>query len=169
MPPKKTSKWITHVKSYAKANNCSYSDALSRASHSYQSGTGFLSTAHAFVKKHKIISRGANFIANSGYAGKHADTVRRVGNLAGANGYGKRRQNGKGGCISKSQVQPTPTAITDHRRATIIQALRIPTTDHVIPATRPSSRHVLSDQEAAERRARVYQIKFLQKAGLLDK
>ena len=31
MPAKKSSKWITHVKAYSKANNCSYGDAMSRA------------------------------------------------------------------------------------------------------------------------------------------
>ena len=31
MPAKQSSKWITHVKAYSKANNCSYGDAMSRA------------------------------------------------------------------------------------------------------------------------------------------
>ena len=40
MPTKKTSKWITHVKAYAKANNCSYGDAMVRARPSYKSQSG---------------------------------------------------------------------------------------------------------------------------------
>ena len=40
MPAKKSSKWITHVKAYSKANNCSYGDAMSRAKSSYQKGRG---------------------------------------------------------------------------------------------------------------------------------
>ena len=35
MPAKKTSPWIAHVKQYSKAYNCSYGDALKRASPSY--------------------------------------------------------------------------------------------------------------------------------------
>ncbi len=35
MPAKKASKWTTHVKAYAKANNCSDGDAMSRAKPSY--------------------------------------------------------------------------------------------------------------------------------------
>ena len=42
MPAKKSSKWITHVKAYSKANNCSYGDAMSRAKSSYQKGSGLL-------------------------------------------------------------------------------------------------------------------------------
>ena len=37
MPP---SKWITHVKKYAKDNNISYKEALSKASPSYKKGSG---------------------------------------------------------------------------------------------------------------------------------
>ena len=50
MPAKKSSKWITHVKAYSKANNCSYGDAMSRAKSSYQKGSG-LRSAHDWVKK----------------------------------------------------------------------------------------------------------------------
>ena len=44
---KKSSPWISHVKAYAKANNCSYGIAMSRAKSSYHgSGGGFLSNAY---------------------------------------------------------------------------------------------------------------------------
>ena len=47
MPAKQTSKWITHVKAYAKSNNCSYGDAMSRAKPSYNGkGGGIIQDAH---------------------------------------------------------------------------------------------------------------------------
>ena len=49
MPAKKSSKWITHVKAYSKANHCSYGDAMSRAKSCYQKGGG-LRSAHEWVK-----------------------------------------------------------------------------------------------------------------------
>ena len=52
MPAKNFLKWITHVKSYSKANNCSYGDAMSRAKSSYQKGGG-LRSAHDWVKNKK--------------------------------------------------------------------------------------------------------------------
>ena len=54
MPAKKASKWITHVKAYAKANKCSYGDAMSRAKSSYQKVGGLLDKArgaHDWVKQ----------------------------------------------------------------------------------------------------------------------
>ena len=62
MPAKKTPKWITHVKAYSKANNCSYGDAMSRAKPSYQKGGGIVKDAHDWLKKEKLISRGANYL-----------------------------------------------------------------------------------------------------------
>ncbi len=46
MPAKKALKWITHVKAYAKANKCSYGDAMQRAKPSYQKGGGIVNDAH---------------------------------------------------------------------------------------------------------------------------
>ena len=47
MPAKNTSTWITHVKAYAKSNNCSYGDAMSRSKPSYHGkGGGILQDAH---------------------------------------------------------------------------------------------------------------------------
>ena len=87
---KKSSPWISHVKAYAKANNCSYGDAMSRAKSSYHgSGGGFLSNAHDWVKKHKVISRGADFLVSTRIAGKHSGVVGRVGAYANKHGYGK--------------------------------------------------------------------------------
>ena len=89
MPAKKTSHWIVHVKKYSKANNCSYGDALTRARPSYHGkGGGFIQNAHDFVKKHKIISRGYNFLISSDLAGKHAGHIGRIGAIAHKNGYG---------------------------------------------------------------------------------
>ncbi len=53
MPANKSSKWITHVKAYSKANNCSYGDAMSRAKSSYQKRSG-LRSAHDWVKNYKL-------------------------------------------------------------------------------------------------------------------
>ena len=90
MPAKKTSKWITHVKAYSKANNCSYGDAMSRAKSSYKgSGGGRLADAQKWVKNHKAISSSVNWIADNGYAGKHGNLVRKIGSIAGRFGYGK--------------------------------------------------------------------------------
>ena len=90
MPAKKTSKQITHVKAYSKSNNCSYGDAMSRAKPSYHGkGGGIVQDAHDWVKKHKVISRGANFLISTGIAGKHSGVVGRVGTYAHKNGYGK--------------------------------------------------------------------------------
>ena len=90
MPANKTSKWITHVKAYAKSNNCSYGDAMSRAKPSYHvKGGGIIQDAHDWVKKHKVISRGANFLISTGIAGKHSGVVGRVGTYAHKHGYGK--------------------------------------------------------------------------------
>ena len=50
MPAKKSSKWITHVKAYSKANHCSYGDAMSRTKSSYQKGSG-LRSAHDWIKQ----------------------------------------------------------------------------------------------------------------------
>ncbi len=55
MPAKKSSKWITHVKAYSKANNCSYGDAMSRAKSSYQKGSG-LRSAHDWIKNKKLLA-----------------------------------------------------------------------------------------------------------------
>ena len=92
MPAKKSSKWITHVKAYSKANNCSYGDAMSRAKSSYQKGGGIMDTArnaNNWLKQHKVVSRGANFLVSSGIAGKHAGRIGRIGNFADKHGYGK--------------------------------------------------------------------------------
>ena len=62
MPAKQSSKWITHVKAYSKANKCSYGDAMSRAKPSYQTGGGIVKDAHDWFKKEKLISRGANYL-----------------------------------------------------------------------------------------------------------
>ena len=78
------------MKAYAKANNCSYGGATSRAKSPYHgSGGGFLSNAHNWVKKHILISRGADFLVNTGIAGKHSGVVGRVGAYANKHGYGK--------------------------------------------------------------------------------
>ena len=53
MPAKKSSKWITHVKAYSKANHCSYGDAMSRAKSSYQKGSG-LRSAHDWIKNKQL-------------------------------------------------------------------------------------------------------------------
>ena len=73
MPAKQSSKWITHVKAYSKAKNCSYGDAMSRAKSSYQKGGGIVNDAHDWLKKEKLISRGANYLLDhdlKGY-GRH--------------------------------------------------------------------------------------------------
>ncbi len=62
MTVKKASKWIMHVKSYAKANKCSYGDAMSRAKPSYQKGGGIVNDAHDWLKKEQLISRGNNYL-----------------------------------------------------------------------------------------------------------
>ncbi len=90
MPPKQTSKWITHVKAYSKTNNCSYGDAMSRANPSYRrSGGGRLADAHKWVTNNKAIRSSANWIAVNEYAGKHGNLVRKIGNIPGKYGYGK--------------------------------------------------------------------------------
>ena len=89
MPAKKTSKWITHVKAYAKANKCSYGDAMSRAKSSYQTGGGFLRNAHDYVRKHRVISRGANFLLENNLVGNHGRRIGQVRDLANKHGYGK--------------------------------------------------------------------------------
>ena len=90
MPAKKTSKWITHVKAYAKSNNCSYGDAMSRAKPSYHGkGGGIVQDAHDWVKKHKVISRGANLLIRSGLVSKHNVTIGRIGAVAHKHGYRK--------------------------------------------------------------------------------
>ena len=83
MPAKKSSKWITHVKAYSKANNCSYGDAMSRAKPSYQKGGGIVKDAHDWLKKEKLISRGANYSLDhdlKGY-GRHRQNFKRSGGL----------------------------------------------------------------------------------------
>ena len=73
-----------------KSNNCSYGDAMSRAKPSYHGkGGGIVQDAHDWVKKHKVISRGANFLISTGIAGKHSGVVGRVGTYAHKHGYGK--------------------------------------------------------------------------------
>ena len=69
MPAKQSSKWITHVKAYSKANNCSYGDAMSRAKPSYQKGGGIVKDAHDWLKKEKLISRGANYLLDHDFKG----------------------------------------------------------------------------------------------------
>ncbi len=93
MPAKKSSKWITHVKAYSKANNCSYGDARSRAKSSYQKGGGLLDTvrgAHDWVKNKKIVSRSANFLLDNNLTGNHGHRISRVRYIADKYGYGKR-------------------------------------------------------------------------------
>ena len=68
MPPKTTSKWIVHVKNYSQTHGCTYGEALIRGKTSY-SGKGQAGGAW--------------------YAGKHAGTVRKIGTVAKAFGYGK--------------------------------------------------------------------------------
>ncbi len=69
MPAKKPSKWIMHVKAYAKENKCSYSDAMSRSQPSYQKGGGIVNDAHDWLKKEKLISRGANYLLDNNLKG----------------------------------------------------------------------------------------------------
>ena len=88
MPAKKSSKWITHVKAYSKANNCSYGDAMSRAKSSYQKGSG-LRTAHDLIKNKKIVSRSANFLLDNNLVGKHGNRIGQIRDIADKYGYGK--------------------------------------------------------------------------------
>ncbi len=88
MPAKKSSKWITHVKAYSKANNCSYGDAMSRAKSSYQKGSG-LRSAHDWVKNKKIVSRSANFLLDNNLVGKHGNRIGQIRDIADKYGYGK--------------------------------------------------------------------------------
>ena len=92
MPAKKSSKWITHVKAYSKANNCSYGDAMSRAKSSYQKGSGLLDKvrgAHDWVKNKKVISRSANFLLDNNLVGKHGNRISQIRDIADKYGYGK--------------------------------------------------------------------------------
>ena len=88
MPPKKSSKFITYVKAYSKANNCSYGDAMSRAKSSYQKGSG-LRSAHDWVKNKKAISHSANFLLDNNLAGKYGNRIGPVRDIADKYGYGK--------------------------------------------------------------------------------
>ena len=69
MAAKKSSTWITHVKAYSKANNCSYGDAMSRAKSSYQNGGGIEKDAHDWLKRETLISRGANYLLDHNLKG----------------------------------------------------------------------------------------------------
>ena len=95
MPPKKskkTSKWITHVKNYSKTHNCSYGEAMTRAKPSYgrgQAGGAWYNDAHKFLKDNSGISKAADWIADKGYAGRHAGTVRKIASAARIFGMGK--------------------------------------------------------------------------------
>ena len=88
MPAKKSSKWITHVKAYSKANNCSYGDAMSRAKSSYQKGSG-LRSAHDWIKNKQIVSRSANFLLDNNLVGKHGNRIGKIRDIADKYGYGK--------------------------------------------------------------------------------
>jgi len=88
MPAKKSSKWITHVKAYSKANNRSYGDAMSRAKSSYQKGSG-LRSAHDWIKNKKIVSRSANFLLDNNLVGKHGNRIGQIRDIADKYGYGK--------------------------------------------------------------------------------
>ena len=92
MPVKKPSKWIMHVKAYAKENKCSYGDAMSRAKPSYQKGGGLLDKArgaHDWVKNKKIVSRSANFLLDNNLVGKHGNRIGQIRDIADKYGYGK--------------------------------------------------------------------------------
>ncbi len=69
MSAKKPSKWIMHVKAYAKENKCSYGDSMSRAKPSYQKGGGIVNDAHDWLKKEKLIRRGANYLLDHNLKG----------------------------------------------------------------------------------------------------
>ena len=88
MPAKKSSNWITHVKAYSKANNCSYGDAMSRAKSSYQNGSG-LRSSHDWVKHKKIVSRSANFLLDNNLVGKHGNRIGHIRDIGDKYGYGK--------------------------------------------------------------------------------
>ena len=86
-----TSPWISHCKSYSTQHGCSYKRALTLARPSYksQSGGSFLSTAHDFVKKHKLVSRGLRLLAPRT---KHTGMINTGANVAEQLGYGKKRR-----------------------------------------------------------------------------
>jgi hypothetical protein len=88
MPPIKTSKWITHVKAYSKANTCSYGDAMSGAKSSYQKGSG-LRSAHDWIKNENILSRSATFLLDNNLVGKHGNRIGQIRDITDKYGYGK--------------------------------------------------------------------------------
>ena len=78
------------MKAYAKSNNCSYGDAMSRAKPSYHGkGGGILQDAYDWVKKHKVIRRCANLLIQFGSVRKHNGTIGKIGGVAHKHGYGK--------------------------------------------------------------------------------
>jgi hypothetical protein len=66
---------------------------MTRAKSSYsgksQAGGAWYDSAKTFLKNNSVISKGADLLADSGYAGKHAGTVRKIGSVAKAFGYGR--------------------------------------------------------------------------------
>jgi len=50
--------WITHVKKYAKDNNLSYKEALSKASPSYKKGSGVCMSKNTRVAPYKVEDEG---------------------------------------------------------------------------------------------------------------
>ena len=93
MPPKKTSEWIKHVKDYSKKHNVPYGEAMKLAKPSYrvkrQAGGAWYNDAHKFLKDNSGISKAADWIADKGYAGRHAGTVRKIASAARIFGMGK--------------------------------------------------------------------------------
>ena len=89
-----TSPWISHCKAYSAQTGCGYKNALTLARPSYhkQTGGSFLSTAHDFVKKHKLVSRGLRLLAPRT---KHTGMINAGANVADQLGYGKKRRSKK--------------------------------------------------------------------------
>ncbi len=60
MPPKKTNRWVNHVKQYRSEHYGTYKDSLKAARPSYHShaqhGAGLWDDAKGFLKKHKVLS-----------------------------------------------------------------------------------------------------------------
>jgi hypothetical protein len=95
MPPKKSNRWVNHVKQYRSEHHGTYKDSLRAARPSYktQQGQGLWDDAIGFLKKHKVLStvgraltplvsnpllkgladRGVGYIEQQGF-GPHAPT-----------------------------------------------------------------------------------------------
>ena len=53
-----------------------------------QGGGAWYNDAHKFLKHNSGISKAADWIADKGYAGRHAGTVRKIASAARVFGYG---------------------------------------------------------------------------------